>query len=156
MSKKCDLNPQAFVESCLGSLRSAGVRVTKTRLAVLEELSELDQPKTARELFELVAQGKSVKKIDQVTVYRILEKFESFGLVHRVFPSGGYLPCFHQDCGSSPHVLLRCSSCEEISEFDLPQDKLAPILKYLKRVHDFSPGPNPFQFNGVCSACEGS
>lgn len=151
MSSNCQKNSQAFVDSSVKVLKSGGVRVTKTRLAVLQVLSELDKPHSARELFEAVA---GCDKIDQVTVYRILEKFEKMELVHRVFPSGSYFPCFHQDCGPSPHILIRCSACEDISELNVPKETLAPMIWYLKKEQGFSPNPHLFQVDGVCSSCE--
>lgn len=153
MPKKCDLNHQTFVETSLDVLRSLGARVTKTRSAVLQALSSTKKPLSARELFELVSKSKDAGKIDQVTVYRILETLEEFGLIHRVFPSGGYLPCFHQNCGDSLHILIRCSSCEDITELDVPQETLAPMLWHLKEKHGFLPNAHFFQINGLCSPC---
>jgi len=153
MSKICELDSKAFVDHSVESLRSAGIRITSARLAILQELSELQQPKTARELFELMARRKRSEKVNQVTVYRIIEKFEEFGLVHRVLPSGGYLPCFHRDCGNSPHILIRCSACEDISELGLPQETLAPVLWYLKGKYQFFADSSPLQISGICSTC---
>ena len=154
MTKKCDLNSSDYVESSLHTLRSAGVRLTKARMAFLEELAEIKRPMRARELFDLVSKSKRVGRVDQVTVYRILDKFEEFGLVHRVSPSGGYLPCFHQNCSSSsPHILLHCSTCEKISELAIPEETLAPMLWYLKGSHGFTANSEPLQLSGVCSAC---
>jgi len=154
MSKECGLSRDAFIDTSVDILRSSGARVTKTRLAVLRILSETKKPQNARELFELVSKSKNVGKIDQVTVYRILETFEEFGLIHRVFPSGGYLPCFHQHCGDSLHILIRCSSCENISELDVPEETISPMLWYLKGEHGFSPDSHLFQVNGTCSSCQ--
>lgn len=156
MSKKCDSGREAFVDSSVAILKSTGARITKTRLAILQILSEGQAPISARELFELVSAGKDAGKMDQVTVYRILETFKELGLVHRVFPSGRYLPCFHQHCSDSLHILIRCSSCEEISELDVPQETLAPMIWYLKGEHGFLPDDHLFQVNGVCSKCQKS
>ncbi len=154
MAKNCDLNVNDYIDSSMRRLRSAGVRLTKARMAFLQELAEIKTPMTARELFDLVSRSKRVGSVDQVTVYRILEKFEEFGLVHRVSASGGYLPCFHQNCSdSSPHILIHCSTCDDTSELDVPQDTVAPMLWYLKGSHGFTISSEPLQLSGICAAC---
>jgi len=153
MSKTCGLDSRGFIENSSLKLRKAGVRLTKARLALLKELAELNKPITARELFDRLASRKNLNKVDLVTVYRTLEVFEEFQLVHRVSPSGAYLACFHQGCESSPHILIECSNCEEISELDLPEETLAPMLWYLSDVHGFSASSNPIQISGICTIC---
>lgn len=133
-------------------LRDGGARVTKPRTVVLKVLSQSRRPLSAREVFEAVSHTED--SIDQVTVYRVLETFLEIGMVHQVFPSGNYLPCFHSQCGQSMHVLVRCSSCESIEELDIPQETIAPMLWYLRREQGFEPDNHLFQVNGTCSSCQ--
>lgn len=153
MPKKQRNTQEKFVETCVAALRSSGGRVTKPRLAVVQAVSAAQTPLTAREVYESVAEDSELGTIDLVTVYRVLETFEELGLVHQVFPSGGYLPCFHSGCGSAMHILIRCSSCEDIEELDVPQETIAPMLWYLRGSHGFSPDEHLFQINGTCSSC---
>ena len=153
MTKSSKACRQAFVDRCSETLRTSGARVTKTRLAVVRAMSEAKKPLSATKLYEVFSENKSLGKIDQVTIYRVLETLKELGLVHQVFPSGGYLPCFHQHCGDAMHVLVRCSSCEEVTELDVPQETLAPMFWYLNGEHGFSADEHLFQINGKCSSC---
>jgi len=146
-------NIKEFQAACLGALRKSGARITKTRRAVIDALSDTAVPLSAREIYEKIEKAKASDRVDQVTVYRILEAFLERNLVHQVFPSGGYLPCFHHSCAEALHVLIRCSVCEKISELDIPQETLAPMIWFLKDEHGFMPDEHHFQLNGKCSNC---
>lgn len=145
-----EMPTKTFRNACLDALKDSGYRVTKSRLAIIQVLDEAKTPLTAREIFETVAEA---EKIDQVTVYRVLETFQALCLVHQVFPTGGYVACNHQTCNDKLHILLRCATCEKTSELDVPQETLAPMLWYLKGEHGFSITAHFFQINGTCSAC---
>lgn len=143
-----------FTEACLQALRDQGCRITKPRRAIITCLAASDAaPLTARELFQAIAEDKSTSTVDQVSVYRTLEVLESLGLIHQVFPSGGYLACFHRECSPLLHLLIRCSACEEIRELDMPRDTLAPMLRYLERSEAFYPDDHHLQLNGLCQQC---
>ena len=118
---------------------------------MIEILSDISSPMTAREVFEKSKASKV--KLDKVTVYRVLERFEDLGLIHQIFPSGGYVPCFHKDCSSSHHILMHCLVCENILEIDVPEDTIEPIAGHLKKEYKFTLDENHFQLNGVCGSC---
>src|SRR3954467_12091643 len=73
------------INQAIARLRSAGLRVTQPRIAILEALIRFGQPAS-------IEQTHGVRKrpaCDLVTVYRCLSVFEGFGLVRRSFlPSG--------------------------------------------------------------------
>lgn len=144
----------AYEKACTEALRASGARITKPRIAVIRCLADASNPLTARELFEQLKAQPDLQSVDQVSVYRILEALSELGLVHQVFPSGGYLPCLHQHCGAQLHVLTRCSNCEHIEELDVPQETLAPIVWFLKNNSGFQPDEHLFQMNGLCRRCQ--
>ena len=127
--------------------------MTKPRVAVIRCVATSEVPLNAREIFEHVSADPDSSSVDQVSVYRILEALSELGLIHQVFPSGGYVPCLHSNCGSKLHVLIRCSSCNRINELDVPQETLAPFLYYLRNDQQFHPDEHVFQMNGTCAAC---
>ncbi len=144
---------EQFLESCKQALRKTGARVTQPRLSVVRSLATAGKPLSARELFDRIENDKSLPGVDQVSVYRILDTLSELDLVHQVFPSGGYVPCFHRDCRATLHVLIRCATCERIEELDVPQETLAPMLWYLQNERGFFPDEHVFQMNGQCSDC---
>lgn len=142
-----------FINQSKNALRKKGFRITKARLAVLGTLADSTSPKSPRLLFEEISNNKEAPSIDQVSVYRILDTLLEIGLIHQVFPSGGYLPCFHQSCKNTNHVLLRCKYCETIEEIDIPEEILNPIFNHLKQKKNFTPDKHIFQMDGKCRNC---
>lgn len=140
-----------FIEACSNAFRESGGRVTETRLAVVRCLANSQQPLTAKEIFDKLDRK---SKIDQVSVYRILEALLELDLVHQVFPSGGYIPCHHTSCEQSFHILTRCSSCNAIEESHVPADKVEPLVSYLKNKKKFYPDVHVIQINGLCVSCK--
>src|SRR4051812_2921104 len=76
-------------ETGLATLKRAGLRITRPRVALLNALSTHVQPVTVDQLHEDVGR----KKCDLVTVYRCIATFEEMGLVQRCgfFPNGTVL-----------------------------------------------------------------
>ena len=151
MTEKSD-----YIENCETALKDSGARITKPRRAVIRCLSSADGALTPREILEVILKDKESEDIDQVSVYRILETLSSLGLVHQVFPSGGYIACFHIRCDKKHHVLIRCSSCETTSELDVPEETLSPMFWFLEKEVGFSPTGHVFQVNGYCKDCAGN
>jgi len=101
----CATDSHGFYEAALNLLRATAHRITKPREILLKVLSNLEQPKTPTELFEMVLselmssrQQAGTKEpnrdtpdkiliekvsIDKVTVYRMLQAFEALGIVHQ-------------------------------------------------------------------------
>ncbi len=140
-----------FERSCIDTLRENGSRITQPRRLVIQCLAQAERPLSAREVCEEIS--KESENIDQVSVYRSLDTLKELGLLHQVFPSGGYLACFHSACHSTLHVLTRCVQCENIEEIDVPHSVVAPILDHLKKLHQFFPDEHIFQMNGLCTSC---
>lgn len=140
-----------FIESGIAALRADGARVTKSRKAVLEVLAAASTPITARELFSKFE--KDGLSIDQVTVYRILEAFEELDLIHRVYPSGGFLACFHQGCCRSLHLMTHCTSCEVTAETHVPENSMKGLVEFLSKELEFEIVGHVLQVNGLCSKC---
>jgi Fe2+ or Zn2+ uptake regulation protein len=143
-----------YLEDCKRALKAAGARVTKPRISVILCLSAASKPLSARDVFEQISERSDLVAVDQVTIYRILEMLSDLGLVHQVFPTGGYMACFHSKCFHAQHVLTRCVKCESIDEIDIPQESVAPMLWYLKNQLGFEADEHVFQMNGVCANCE--
>lgn len=139
-----------FIESCTAAFRDSGGRVTETRLSVVRCLAQSAVPLTAKEIFEMIDKK---MKIDQVSVYRILEALSDLDLVHQVFPGGGYIPCHHTSCEETYHILTCCTVCDAIEETHVPSDRLEPLLSFLKNKKKFYPDEHVFQLNGICGSC---
>jgi Fe2+ or Zn2+ uptake regulation protein len=141
------------LEKWLKTLRDSGNKVTKQRRLLLECLNQATEPLSARDIMRNTEGDSQTDTLDQVTVYRILETFREIGLVHQVFPSGGYLLCDHLGCSHGVHVMLHCSSCQKHEEVEIPKEIFGPMEWYLKKQQKFTPEKHLFQMDGTCGVC---
>jgi Fur family ferric uptake transcriptional regulator len=92
-------------------LARQGLRLTPLRLGVLEILGESRRALRAGEILELI---RARRRVNKVTVYRILEDFTRRGMVRRLPLEGRVchyeLACEHRP----PHPHFQCQLCREI------------------------------------------
>lgn len=136
---------RSVLEVACASLRQAGMRVTKPRIALLNELIRRQKPASIEEIHD------SVKKsgCDLVTVYRCLSAFERLGLVHRSFRHNG-TGLYHIAMGSTPryHVVCkRCGSFEPVEYF--PAEGVERMLAS----RGYTEVSHVLEFFGVCPQC---
>ena len=70
-----------FLEEACNRIRTANMRVTKPRVALVEALFKQEGPVSIERLHQVVG----IKSCDLVTIYRCLAAFESLGLVRRSY-----------------------------------------------------------------------
>lgn len=130
------------------TIRAAGFRATKPRLRVLAQLQKSPRPLTIKEI--IAAIGKT--KIDQVTVYRILDAFKKKGVVVQVDFQHGHAHFELRDTVDDHHHIV-CISCGKVEDFvgsefeDIARKALKQTKKFSK-VTDHS-----LELFGMCNAC---
>ena len=149
-----DTDHSAYLEVCKKVLKENDARLTQPRLAVASCLVDADKPLSPRELLESISSDKSLPEVDKVTVYRILEAFLDYGLVHQVGPKGAYVPCTHVSCSKGFHVLTRCMECGATNESHLPEELAGSLKAHLKKSLKFSPTEHVMQIDGHCRKCK--
>jgi Fe2+ or Zn2+ uptake regulation protein len=96
-------------------LAAQGLKLTAVRLAVLEILDAAPRALRAQEILEAI---RSRRRVNKVTVYRILEDFTQRGMVRRLALEGRVnhyeLACEHHP----PHPHFQCHTCGEIQCLD--------------------------------------
>jgi len=99
-------------------IRSRGLRETKERYALLEEIYLRLDHFDAEQLYQqLLTRG---VKVSRATVYNALQLFVEAGLVRRyLFGQGRML--YERSLGRQQHDHLICLDCGEIQEFCDPQ-----------------------------------
>jgi Fur family transcriptional regulator, ferric uptake regulator len=94
-----------------GWLALEGLRATPVRLAVLEILGEAPRALRAQEILEAI---RTRRRVNKVTVYRILEDFHRRGMVRKLSLEGRVshfeLACEHHP----PHPHFQCQACREV------------------------------------------
>jgi Fur family transcriptional regulator, ferric uptake regulator len=129
-------------------LREHGLRVTDTRLAILELLQH-----SGKALAQADVERALPDQADRVTLFRVLQAFEEAGLAHKVMDAHGvarYASCA-STCSSGHHhdvhAHFRCSDCGDVyclENVELPKVKVPKGFK-LKESH--------LELEGSCKAC---
>lgn len=103
----------APVELATARLKSAGLRITQPRIAILAALSAHDGPVSIEQLHADVGEA----KCDLVTVYRCMSAFERIGLVSRAFFHNG-TALFKLVLGQPARYHVACKESNRVDELD--------------------------------------
>lgn len=125
-------------------LKDSDLKITKNRLAVLELLISDSKPLSVEDIF------KKIKKIDQVTIYRILNQFVLKDIVYQTDFRSGKAYFEFQDHHHHHIVCKGCGDLEEV-EICLPESFIKKIQKNsvkFKKVSDHA-----LEFFGTCGKC---
>jgi Fur family transcriptional regulator, ferric uptake regulator len=101
------------VELATAKLKSAGLRITQPRLAILAALSRRPAPTSIEQLHEDVG----ADNCDLVTVYRCMAAFEEIGLVRRAFFHNG-TALYEINLGQPTRYHVVCKSTNRVDELD--------------------------------------
>jgi len=101
------------VELATSKLKSAGLRITQPRLAILAALANRAQPTSIEQLHEDVG----TENCDLVTVYRCMAAFEDIGLVRRAFFHNG-TALYEMNLGQPTRYHVVCKSTNRVEEID--------------------------------------
>ena len=129
-------------------LKHFNLRDTQSRRLVLSVLMKSKKPQTQKDIAERIK--KSGGATNLVTVYRVLRKFESLGIIHRHLSSGGYILCSLPE-KKGHHIILSCEDCgivEEQCDAHLCQheDRIAKNAGFVPKQH-------LSEVIGICSSC---
>jgi Fur family ferric uptake transcriptional regulator len=101
------------VELATAKLKSAGLRITQPRLAILAALSKRAQPTSIEHIHEDVG----AQNCDLVTVYRCMAAFEEIGLVRRAFFHNG-TALYEMNLGQPTRYHVVCKTTNRVEELD--------------------------------------
>lgn len=101
------------VELATARLKSAGLRITQPRVALLGALSKRAQPTSIEQLHEDVG----AENCDLVTVYRCMAAFEEIGLVRRAFFHNG-TALYEINLGQPTRYHVVCKATNRVDELE--------------------------------------
>lgn len=101
------------VDQAVAKLKSAGLRITQPRLAILNALSNRAQPTAIEQLHADVGS----ENCDLVTVYRCVSAFEDIGVVRRAFFHNG-AAMYELNVGRPARYHLVCKQTNRVEELD--------------------------------------
>jgi Fur family ferric uptake transcriptional regulator len=128
-------------------IAGTGLKVTRQRLRVLEELSREPHDVNAQDLYRRLRDAG--EKIGLATVYRTLGSLAEHGVVDTLSHSPGET-CY-RFCSDGHHHHLVCSECHRVVE--LGECGIEGWLAEVAAAQDFVPTGHRVEVVGVCGAC---
>jgi Fur family ferric uptake transcriptional regulator len=139
------------IELATTKLKSAGLRITQPRLAILAALSKRAKPTSIEHLHESVG----ADNCDLVTVYRCMSAFEDIGLVRRAFFHNG-TALYEIDLGQPPRYHVVSKVTDEVEELDAEtSDELRRAIEAVQeklRARGYTDVSHIVEFFGVSPA----
>jgi Fur family ferric uptake transcriptional regulator len=138
--------PESTLDIARSRIRTAGMRITKPRIAIIESLQRHEGPISIERIHQEVGAG----VCDLVTVYRCLAAFEQLGMVRRSYLHNG--TCLYElTLGSPRHYHIVCKACGTTDRVDyFPVDGVEQLLKD----RGYAEVSHVVEFFGVCPKCQ--
>ena len=139
------------LETCTERLRTASLKLTSQRTNLIKAMIKFRGPFSADELFDAIS-SQSVKhpRIDRVTVFRCLAKFEEAGLVSTIYLGDTTVRYELVPPDGSHHHHIVCKSCKQVERVDScfvrGDEMLTEKLGYTEISHKL-------EFYGICNSC---
>ncbi len=127
--------------------QNAGLRVTKTRRALLDILREAKSPQSVPELQKAFAQRKMFPH--KTTLYREVEQLVTRGLLSKVQLSEAHVS--YELSGDHHHHFV-CQNCERVTKLSFCEDIMKTLGETLQRQGKHVTR-HTFEFFGVCEFC---
>jgi Fe2+ or Zn2+ uptake regulation protein len=131
-------------------LRHDGQRYTTQRRALVDLLAAVDQPLTIPQLLE------RQPGLAQSSAYRNLAVLERAGVVHRIVTSDEFARYELAEDLTHHHHHLICSSCGEVTDFEVPpavEHDLEAALDRVARRTGFTVRTHRLDLVGTCPSC---
>lgn len=127
-------------------LKSAGLKVTAPRLAILKALNSAQQPLSAKGIFDALPKA---SRADQATIYRNLDSLLAENLIRQVNFQHDHN---HYELAENHHHHTICESCGKV--VDISQCDIASLEKQVKTVSGFATiNHHALEFFGLCKKC---
>jgi Fe2+ or Zn2+ uptake regulation protein len=135
-------------EDLIKMIRSAGLRATEHRVAVLSVISRAKEPIT---VYDLLLELRKKYDIDQATVYRNIISLFDASLIRRLDFNHGHAHYeFFSKKSSMQLICNNCESVEKIKGVDV-EDYTKKIIKKSLKFKNMI--PQTIQIYGLCKKC---
>lgn len=135
-----------FQKDIMDNLKSAGVKKTPARLAVIKYLKKVKSPVDVEKIMEEVNKENEINK---ATIYRILDLYTKKGIVDKVeFGEGKY----RYELQDKHHHHLVCTNCGRVEDVEV--EKITEIESRIKDKKGFLIKSHSLEFFGLCRNCQ--
>lgn len=129
-------------------LKSLDLKITESRKALLEILSQSSKPVDAENIKKRLKE-KNISA-DQATIYRILKTFSEKNIVHKIALEEGKT---HYELTDRPHHHhIVCTSCGTI--LDIEECGIESIEREIEKKTGFTVLSHSFELFGKCLKCK--
>jgi Fur family ferric uptake transcriptional regulator len=140
----------APVEKYREFLASKGLRMTRERAIIVEEIFSSHEHFDAEQLIERLARRGDARRVSRSTIYRALDKLEEAGLIRKVARQDNR-EIYEHDYGYPQHDHLICRRCGTLIEFY--NEAINGVLDEIGRRHGFRIEGHRLEVFGLCDAC---
>jgi Fur family ferric uptake transcriptional regulator len=134
------------LDQACARLKSAGLRITQPRVAILETLIRRNNPESIEQIHRELASD----SCDLVTVYRCLAVFERLGLVRRCFFHNG-TSLYEISLDDALHHHVVCRSCGKVERIDF---SLSEDVERMLQERGYAQVTHIVEFFGICPDCQ--
>ncbi|ARG96511.1 Fur family transcriptional regulator [Legionella micdadei] len=138
--------PTLFLNYCL----AIDLRLTSLRRSVLYILWSTAKPLKAYEILDRLLQIKQNAK--PPTVYRVLDYFVDYGVVHKIESIQSYTLCHEPEKHHSSEVLMVCNDCHQVNE--LYDQTMHDLVQKISQENQFHLGQGAIELRGICNKCQ--
>lgn len=131
-------------------LASKGLRMTRERSIIVEEIFSSHEHFNPDTLIERLAVSRGVRRVSRSTIYRALKMLEEAGLIRKVARQDDR-EIFEHDYGYPQHDHLVCRKCGTLIEFH--NDAINEVLIEIARQRGFRIDGHRLEVQGLCDAC---
>jgi Fur family transcriptional regulator, ferric uptake regulator len=131
-------------------LATKGLRLTRERSIIIEEVFASHEHFDAEQLIGRLAQRTDGTRVSRSTIYRSLLQLEEAGLIRKVARQDDR-DVFEHDYGYPQHDHLICSKCGTLIEFQA--DAISQVLSEVASRHGFRMDGHRLEVTGLCDAC---
>jgi len=139
---------EAPEQAVLSRLKSAGLKLTPQRMAIVRELADDISHPTAQELFERLRP--SFPTMSFATVYNTLDALTKLGLVSTLRLHGATT---RFDPNIKPHHHAVCDACGKV--VDLPAEEPPLVAPPIQMPSGFTVRAEERTYRGQCAGCAG-
>lgn len=131
-------------------LATKGLRLTRERSIIIEEVFASHEHFDAEQLIGRLAQRTDGTRVSRSTIYRSLLQLEEAGLIRKVARQDDR-DVFEHDYGYPQHDHLICSKCGTLIEFQAAA--ISQLLSEVASRHGFRMDGHRLEVTGLCDAC---
>lgn len=144
MTKKITTMKDTITKKLIERLSSLGLRKTKARLAVIQELAQSAKPLSAPEL------SSRLSSFDRVTIYRELATLTESGLISEAWLGRKAVSYYLNDEGHK-HLAV-CISCGKVTSIPMPETSDCKE-DYVSRKTGYKIARHSTEYFGYCKNC---